>query len=92
MVVGAMLGGFVVMGVREPGPPSPTVDAATHMVRSAGDWIGREIQAALEIVTGLLPFELTRGTLMIGAATVAVFALLVLFDRTMGRRILQKAR
>jgi hypothetical protein len=92
MVVATMLGAFFLTGVLDPEPQSPLLDTLGKALRSVGSRLDEAGSAVGGTIGYLASFAPPDRTLVLIGGTVAVLVLLAIFDRTVGRRILQRAR
>jgi predicted anti-sigma-YlaC factor YlaD len=90
IVLGIMIGAFVLSGVFEAPPIEQTKDIATGIVDKAGEGLASSIGAFTTWLVQYMPFAFGKGSMSMAFFVVAIVIMLAFVDRLLGRRLVEK--
>jgi predicted anti-sigma-YlaC factor YlaD len=90
IVLGIMIGAFILSGVFEAPQIERTKSVATGMVDKAGEGLASSIGAFTSMLVQYIPFAFGKGSMGVAFFAVAIVIMLAFVDRLLGRKIVQR--
>ena len=90
LVLGIMIGSFVITGVVDRSQLDQTKGVATGLVDRAGETLSASISAFTTWLVQYLPFAFGKGSFGVAFFAVGVVAMLAAIDRMVARKVVQK--
>jgi len=90
IVLGIMIGAFILSGVFEAPRIEQTKNVATGIVDKAGEGLASSIGAFTSLLVQYIPFAFGKGSMSVAFFAVTIVIMLAFVDRLVGRKVVQR--